>query len=69
MFVWNGADRVERLVAWVVCDPEYSFYDKYRQIGEYNGYRWKPPPGLRNEEAIRANFAARMALSSFCSRG
>ena len=48
-----------------VAVPEYNFYGKYRRIGEYNDYKWKPPPWLRNVEATRANLAARMAFSSF----
>ena len=41
---YGGADR--RALS-AVCEspvPECSFFGKYRRIGGYTGYRWKPPP-------------------------
>ena len=56
------------VVACFAAVPEGSFSGKYRRIGECSDYKWKPPPVFRNDEAIFANFAARMAFSSLLSR-
>ena len=48
--------------------PAGNFFGKYRRIGEYSDYKWKPPPVFRNVEASFASLAARMAFSSLLSR-
>ena len=61
----EAVDKAVGLDVFPDAVPGCSFFGKYRQIGECIDYRWKPPPCLRNVEAMRANFAARIAFCSF----
>ena len=57
------------------ADPESSFFDRTRQIGEYNGYTCNHLPVKNGKPCVPkaavanpAIFAARIAFSSFIIR-
>ena len=62
----RAAEKVGLGLLWMEVGLQSDFSDGNRLAGEYSDYTWDHLPELpKNVEAMFANFAARMAFSSF----